>query len=118
MTLTDDKSNLAMTRKAIKSTNTNKYSTLMSAEVHALSHYIRRTLFRKIKFVNEPIMMDLLPEVFKKLDISDPDEQKKKTRDLMKCIKDTLSSRRGYTTQIVVNKLRGKFTLPTMSLMM
>jgi hypothetical protein len=95
----------AMTAKPI---NKKKYPSLQEAEIHALSHYIRRTLFRKLKFLNHAIMQDLLKEIHLKLEITDPEKQREKITDLIKCTKDTLTSRRGYTSQIIVNKLRGK----------
>jgi len=93
---------------AAKPINQKKYPSLNEAETHALSHLIRRTLFRKLKFLNHAIMQDLLKEIHLKLEITDPEKQREKITDLIKCTKDTLSSRRGYTSQIIVNKLRGK----------
>jgi hypothetical protein len=106
VTLNDDKSNMAMTKTIIK--NKKKYPTLKDAETHALSHFIRRTLFRRIKFLNDSIMHGILDELYKKLEITDPEDRKTKTSDLIKCTRDTLSSRRGYSNQIIINKLRSK----------
>jgi len=98
----------SLREEAIREKPIKKYPSLNQAETHGLAHFIRRTIFRKLKFLNHAIMQDLLKEIHLKLEITDPEKQREKINDLIKCTKDTLSSRRGYTSQIIVNKLRGK----------
>jgi hypothetical protein len=85
-----------------------KYRTLSEAEVSVLSNFVRRTVFRRIKFINDALMRKLLPEIYDRLKIKNSDDREKKTYDLIKFTKETLRSRRGYSTIIFCNKLRGK----------
>jgi hypothetical protein len=104
--LSEAMSQSVLLQKAIRSQR--KYQTLSEAEVSVLSNFVRRTVFRRIKFINDALMIKLLPEIYDRLRIQKMDEREKKTNDLIKFTKETLSSRRGYSTMILCNKLRGK----------
>jgi hypothetical protein len=105
--LTDELSQSKHLQNSLRSQK--KYTSLTSAEITILSNFVRRTVFRRIKFINDGLMMKLLPEIFDKLNITKEDDQTRKTSDLIKFTKELLSSRRGYSTLIVCNKLRGKY---------
>jgi hypothetical protein len=83
---------------------------LSPAEITTLSAFVRRTVFRRMKFLNDALMMKLLPEIYELFQITNDQESKmKKTNEIIKQTKEILSSRRGYSTLAVYEKLRGKF---------
>jgi len=104
-TLTDEMTSWKMTKKDFL--NRNKVKSLTEAEVSNLSNFVRRTVFRRMKFINDGLMVKLLPEIHQRLGIEDAEDKTKKTDDIMRFTKETLSSRRGYSTMVLCNKLRG-----------
>jgi len=87
--------------------NGKKYQSLTKEEINQLMTYARKTFFRRCKFVNNGILHSHLNTFFKHMMISDPNMKTNKTCEVIKCVKDTLSSRRGYSTTLICNKMRG-----------
>lgn len=85
-----------------------KYPTLTKCEINQLTSYTRKTFFRRCKFVNAGVLHSHMPKFFQQMMVSDPNSRLTKTVHVIKCVKDTLSSRRGYATTQICNRLRGK----------
>jgi len=85
-----------------------KYPTLNVSEMGHLSSYVRHHLFRKCKFINDSLIDDFVKTFCAKERIDGPDVMSKKFKDMRKLIKDSFNSRRGYATQQIVEKMRGK----------
>jgi hypothetical protein len=92
-----------------------KYSSLTKEEINQLTTYTRKTFFRRCKFVNPGILHSHIDKFYTHMMVNDPEEKVSKTYHVMQCVKDTLSSRRGYSTTLICNKMRGKFLNSTYS---
>jgi hypothetical protein len=92
-----------------------KYSALTKEEINQLTTYTRKTFFRRCKFVNPGILHSHMDKFFTHMMVNDHNEKVTKTYHVMQCVKDTLSSRRGYSTTLICNKMRGKLLNSTYS---
>lgn len=85
-----------------------KYGTLSVAELANLSGHVRHSLFRRCKFVDEKMVDKFVDDFCNENEIGDSEKQSKR-KNMSKLIKDTFNARRGYATQQIVEKMRGKF---------
>jgi hypothetical protein len=85
----------------------NKYVALTKEEINHLTTYTRKTFFRRCKFVNHGILHLHMKTFFDHMMVRDDSAKIKKTFAVVQCVKDTLSSRRGYSTTLICNKMRG-----------
>jgi hypothetical protein len=86
-----------------------RYPSLTKCEINHLTTYTRKTFFRRCKFVSAGVLHGHMNKFFDHMMIFDPAMRIEKTFHVVKCVKDTLSSRRGYATTQICNKLRGTF---------
>jgi hypothetical protein len=84
-----------------------KYCTLTRDEVNQLTTYTRKSFCRRCKFVSSGILNSHKPIFFRQILLHDVKLQNEKTFHIFQCVKDTLSSRRGYSTTQICHKLRG-----------
>ena len=88
-----------------------KYPTLTKSEIIHLTTYTRKIFFRRCKFVNTGLIHGHMNTFFKNMMVFDKIARVEKTFHVVRYIKDTLSSRRGYATHQICKKLRGMLTL-------
>jgi hypothetical protein len=93
---------------AMENNNGKRYPSLSKCEVNQLTTYTRKTFFRRCKFVNAGVMHAHINIFFDHMMVFDTNERIAKAFHVVKCVKDTLSSRRGYATTQICNKIRGK----------
>lgn len=84
-----------------------RYPTLSKCEVNQLTTYTRISFFRRCKFVNAAVIHGHMKKCFEHMMVFNTNDRFKKTFHVVKCVKDTLSSRRGYATTQICHKLRG-----------
>jgi hypothetical protein len=87
-----------------------KYPNLLPGEVGNLTRYVRKELFFRLKFVtnNMFIKFRIADLCFEQLNVTDSEEKRRKEQSIVKVVKDALNSRRGYASQLLSEKLKGK----------
>lgn len=88
-----------------------KYESLTRDEVNQLTTYTRKSFFRRCKFVNSVLVQGHMNNFFEQIRVKDRNLQIAKTFHVIQCVKETLSSRRGYCTSQICNKMRGMSVL-------
>lgn len=101
----NDNNDMCLTTNEVKSFR--KYGSLTKEEVNQLTTYTRKTFFRRCKFVNPVIIHGHMNKFFDQILVREKNLQISKTFHVMQCVKETLSSRRGYCTSQICSKLRG-----------
>jgi uncharacterized protein YaaR (DUF327 family) len=87
------------------------YSLLNEAEHSVLVQYFRRTLFTKVKFIDNKMLSmntNIIAECYKKISCTDSNEQQKKYIGIVRLMKETLNSRRGYVSEKTRDTMKGK----------
>jgi hypothetical protein len=87
-----------------------KYGQLLPSEIGNLTRYVRKELFFRMKFVTNSMFekYKITELCFQQINITDPEEKLKKQQCVIKIVKDTMNSRRGYASQLLTTKLSGK----------
>lgn len=85
-----------------------KYPSLTGAEHTSIKRHARKEIFHRVKFVTTEMFDYLLPKCYDTLKITDEVEKALKKNSIIRLVKDTLNSRRGYASQLVSEKLRSK----------
>jgi hypothetical protein len=85
-----------------------QYNSLTKEEINQLTTYTRKSFFRRCKFVDSGILHCHLDKFFEHIMVNDEKQKLEKTFHVLQCVKDTLSSRRGYSISQIGTKLRGK----------
>jgi hypothetical protein len=88
-----------------------KYPNLLPGEVGNLTRFVRKELFFRLKFVTNNMFLKfkIADLCFEQINITDSEQKRIKEQSIVKVVKDALNSRRGYASQLLSEKLRGKW---------
>ena len=89
---------------------------LQTNEAHTVARYIRKPLFNHIKFIDMNLITNkpkILNKCFEVIGIKDDDIQERQLRQygMVKFLKDTINSRRGYISENVKKQMKSKLLI-------